>query len=111
MLQRKKTPEENQADDKFFERADAHITLANEHVNSEVKPEIASNSLMYAAARFNIWATAGGFKNGEDMKKEKKAILKFFTEQYNLMLEENFDSYAENYEYFMGVSKDLGENS
>ncbi len=101
--------EENKVDEKFFERADAHIALANGHINAQLHPGLASNSLMYAASRFNAWVTAAGFKSGEDMKKERKEVIDFFTEQYKLMLEENFDNYAENYDHFMGVSKEMAE--
>ena len=98
--------EENQLDSKFYERADAHIALANGHINPEIHPGLASNSLMFAASRFNAWVAAAGFTNGEDLKKEKAEILEFFTTQYKLMLEENLANYAENYDHYMGVSKE-----
>ena len=98
--------EENQLDAKFYERADAHIALANGHINANIHPGMVSNSLMFGAARFNAWVAAAGFTNGEDMKKEKEDILKFFTEQYRLMLAENLENYAENYDHYMGVSKE-----
>ncbi len=98
--------QENQLDEKFYERADAHISLANSHINSNIHPGMVSNSFMYGASRFNAWVAAAGFTNGEDMKKEKKEILDFFTNQYRLMLEENLDNYAENYDHYMGVSKE-----
>ena len=31
--------EENKLDEKFFERADAHIDLANRHTNAQVHPD------------------------------------------------------------------------
>ena len=98
--------QENQLDEKFYERADSHIALANGHINANIHPGMASNSLMFGASRFNAWVAAAGFTNGEDMKKEKKEILEFFTNQYKLMLEENLDNYAENYDHYMGVSKE-----
>jgi len=98
--------EENQLDTKFYERADAHIALANGHINANLHPGMVSNSLMFGAARFNAWVAAAGFSNGEDMKKEKEDILKYFTEQYRLMLAENLENYAENYDHYMGVSKE-----
>jgi len=98
--------QENQLDAKFYERADAHIALANGHINANIHPGMVSNSLMFGAARFNAWVAAAGFSNGEDMKKEKEDILKYFTEQYRLMLAENLENYAENYDHYMGVSKE-----
>ena len=99
--------EENQVDESFYKRADEHIALANGHINTKVHPGSSSNSFMYAASRFNAWVTASSFKNGEDMKKEKQEVLDFFVNQYKLMLEENFDNYAENYDQYMGVSKEM----
>ena len=99
--------EKNQIDEKFYKRADAHIALANSHIDTKIAPGDASNSFMYAASRFNAWVTASSFKNGEDMKKEKQEVLDFFVNQYKLMLEENFDNYAENYNQYMGVSKKM----
>ena len=99
------TTEEHTLDAKFYERADAHIALANGHINAQVHPGIASNSLMFAASRFNAWVAAAGFANGEDLKKEEKEILDFFVNQYKLMLEENLDNYAENYDLYMGKTE------
>ena len=101
--------QENQLDDKFYERADAHIALANGHINAQIHPGVASNSLMFAASRFNAWVAAAGFTNGEDMKKEKAEILEFFSTQYKLMLEENLDNYINNYDQYMGISKEQAE--
>ena len=97
---------ENQLDKEFYERADAHISLANGYINEKVHPGVASNSLMYAASRFNAWIAAANFTNGEALAKEKDEILKFYTEQYRLMLEENLENYATNYDLYMGVSKE-----
>ena len=106
----KEQTSQTQLDEKFYERADAHIALANGHINAKIHPGLASNSLMYAASRFNAWVAAAGFTNGEDMKKEKSEILDFFTKQYRLMLEENLDNYIANYDYFMGISKEKSKN-
>jgi len=109
MSQTQENPQENQVDEKFYERADAHIALANGHINAKIHPGWASNSLMFAASRFNAWVAAAGFANGEDLGKEREEILKFFTDQYKLMLEENLDNYIQNYDMFMGVSKEMAE--
>ena len=97
---------EETLDPKFFERADAYIALANGHITNEIHPGLVSNSFMYGGSRYNSWVAAAGFTNGEDMKKEKKEILEFFAEQYKLMLEENLNDYIDNYDYYMGKSKE-----
>ncbi len=99
--------QEDQVDKKFYERADAHIALANGHVNEKIHPGLASNSLMYAASRFNAWVTAASFKSAKDMQKEKREILDFYTNQYRLMLEENFDNYVEYYDQYIGGSQEM----
>ncbi len=85
----------------FYKRADAHIQLANSHIDKTCPPADATNSLMFASSRFNAWITAMGFHNAQEMKAEKDEIVNFFTTQYKLMFEENFDNYVENFEQFI----------
>ncbi len=105
MSNENKTP----IDGNFYKRADAHITLANGHINETTPPADATNSLMFASSRFNAWITAMGFKNAEYMKKEKTEVVDFFTKQYKHMLEENFDNYIENFEQFIAGAKESQE--
>ncbi|CAA6818903.1 MAG: Unknown protein [uncultured Sulfurovum sp.] len=94
-------------DDKFYERADSFINLANEAITrEEASAGQIANSLMFAGSRFNAWVTAAGYQKGEDLAKEKEAILEFFTEQYKLMLSENIDSYVNNFNEYLGYSKE-----
>ena len=101
MSDSQKTP----IDGNFYKRADAHISLANGHINEQTPPADATNSLMFASSRFNAWITAMGFKNAEDMKAEKEDVVNFFTTQYKHMLEENFENYVENFEQFITGAK------
>ena len=101
--------QEGQLDSKFYERADAQIFLANGQISQEVQPGIVSDSFMYGASRFNAWVAATGFSNGEDMRKEREEILEFFVTQYRLMLEENFDNYAEKHAEYMGISEEQAQ--
>jgi len=98
-------------DDTFFERADAHINLANDHVNAKVEPRLVSASLMFSSARFNAWISASGFQNGEELKARKKELLEYFVSQYSSMLEENLDNYADNYDLYMGISQEEPKES
>ena len=93
---------ENRLDEKFFERADAHIALANGHVNQQTHPDHVSNSFMYAASRFNAWLSALGFEDGETMRQKKQELLDYFVGQYKTMLEEHLDDYADNFDRYMG---------
>ncbi len=93
-------------DEKFYERADDYIALANDHINTtQARPALVNNSLLYAASRYSAWISAASFTNAEDLKKEKEDVLNFFTKKYRAMLEENFDNYAKNYEHYMGISE------
>ncbi|MDD2883328.1 MAG: DUF3144 domain-containing protein [Rhodoferax sp.] len=89
-----------EVDDKFYDRADAHIHLTNDHL-AEIGRGKASASMLYATARFNAWVSACGFANGAEMKKAKTETLDYFLEQYRLMLEENLDDYIQNFSKFM----------
>lgn len=92
-------------DETFYERADAHIALANESINEKLHPGLVANSLMYSASRFNAWVTASGYQKADDLAKEKEEILDFFTKQYRAMLAENIDSYVENFSTYIGMHR------
>ena len=47
----------NDPDDKFFERADAHIHLSNDQLK-DIEHGRVSASMMFALARFNAWVNA-----------------------------------------------------
>ena len=99
------TPNENQTDEKFFERVDTHIAIANGYVQKKVHPTFASNSFMFAAARFNTWMAAAGYENVESFANDKEKILAFFTNEYKMMLDENLDDYIKNYDAYMTAPK------
>lgn len=90
----------NELDENFFDRADAHIHLANEHGETIERGKV-SASLLYAAARYNSWVGACGFKSGSDMREAKQETMNYFVEQYKKMLEENLDDYIENFDRYM----------
>ncbi len=99
--------QQNPLDENFYQRADGFINLANEAISKEeANAGQVANSLMFAASRFNAWVTAAGYQKGEDLAKEKEAIMEFFTEQYKLMLSENIDSYVTNFNEYLGYSKE-----
>ena len=91
------------ADEKFYERADAHIHLANEHLQTTGRGK-ASASMMFGTSRFNAWISACGFSTKEEMSAARQETIEYFVEQYRLMLEENLDDYIQNFENYMKVS-------
>jgi len=94
--------QKHELDDKFYERADAHISLANGSLKADLHPGLVANSLMFAASRFNAWITAAGYNTADELASEKEDIVKFFTEQYQMMLAENIDSYVNNFDEYLG---------
>jgi len=98
--------QEQEKDERFYERADAHINLANEHINiQQTSPVLANDSFLYGAARFNAWIAAASFTNSEDLKNNKENALEYFTNAYRTMLEEHLNDYIENYETYMGPTR------
>jgi hypothetical protein len=89
-----------QTDDHFYNRADAHIHLANEQL-SDATSGIVSASFMYAASRFNAWRSACGFQKKEDMQAARAETIAYFVTQYEKCLTENLDDYIENFEQYM----------
>ncbi len=92
-------------DDKFFDRADAHIYLSNEQVKEIGRGKV-SASMMYATARYNAWVSACGFKLAEEMKADREQIIEYFTVEYRKMLEDNLDDYIENFDNYMEENKE-----
>jgi hypothetical protein len=90
-------------DDRFYDRADAHIRLSNEQEKDIDRGKV-SASMMYATARFNAWVSACGPESGEELAKAKNEIVEYFVTEYRKMLEENFDDYVRNFEKYMKPS-------
>ena len=90
-------------DDKFFERADAHIHLSNDQTNQAGIGKV-SASMMYATARFNSWISACGFMKGSEMEEARAETIDYFVEQFRLMLEDNLDDYVRNFDKYMATT-------
>lgn len=87
-------------DDKFFDRADAHIHLANDQLKDATSGTV-SASFMYAASRFNAWRSACGFERKEDMAAARAETIAYFVTQYEKCLTENLDDYIANFDQYM----------
>lgn len=82
---------------RFFDRADQVIELANRQLSPSSHAGQVTASLTYAAARFAVSAASTGFTSGKDLKSEKKEIVAFYVKQYEQMLGDNIDDYADNF--------------
>jgi len=96
----------NEVDETFYQRADAHIRLSNEQLDSIASGKV-SASMMYALARFNAWVSAHGVQNSAQMKEARSGMVEYFVDQYKQMLEHNLDDYIENFDQY--VSAEGGE--
>ena len=91
-------------DDQFFDRADAHIKLANEHVTDSIGKGKSSASFLYGASRFNAWVSACTCDSAEEMEKDKESFVNYYLEQYKKNLVENLDDYISNFNKYMNIS-------
>jgi hypothetical protein len=80
----------------FWARADQVIALANKQAEDSTIGKV-SSSLLYAAARYNAFNVASSTQNVEDLKRDKEEAIRYFTEQYRKMLQENLDDHIENF--------------
>ena len=97
----------------FFERADEFIKQANEFCRvekgSQVKPAEmrgqVSAAMLFGTARFNTWVAANGFKDGNEMRDAKDQVMSYVMQQFQMMLEDNYDEYCEQFENYLRFRK------
>lgn len=94
-----------EVDDKFYDRADAHIHISNEQL-ADISRGKVSASMMYSVARFNAWVSAAGFTKSEEMAAAKAETMEYFVNEYRKMLDENLSDYITNFDSYMVVSND-----
>ena len=82
-----------QQDAAFFEMADAFINLANEFGEKGAVGKV-SSALLFAAARYNAFYVAT--VEGISLENEKDVAMQYFTDQYQKMLNDNFEDYKNN---------------
>lgn len=93
----------------FFERADQFIKLANEFCRpekgkpanpAEIRGQV-SAAMLFAAARFNTWVSANTFKDGDEMRDAKDQVMAYLVQQFQSMLEDNYDEYCEQFQNYL----------
>ncbi|OIQ76575.1 hypothetical protein GALL_417450 [mine drainage metagenome] len=92
------------ADKGFYERANAHINLANAQLQQDIFGKV-SASMMYATARFNTSLTASGYPTRAQMVADRVKNIDYFVQQYRRMLEEHMDDYIEHFEPYMKLAR------
>jgi hypothetical protein len=91
-------------DEKFFNRADAHIHLANEQLADVARSKV-SGSLMFAAARYNAWISATDLQSSQALQNRRDELVNYFLTQYKSMLEHNLDNYIAHYDDYVNPTK------
>ena len=86
-------------DQKFWERADAIIELANQQSDESSVGEV-SSSLLFAAARFNAFDVAVSALGVDELKADKDEAIRFLSRQYSSALAESFDDLIENFDSY-----------
>lgn len=95
------------ADKAFYERANAHIDLANQQLQHAEIGNV-SASMMYGTARFNTSLTAIGFRTAAEMIADRQKHIDYFVNEYRLMLQEHMDDYIKNFDAYMKLTR-LGD--
>jgi len=84
----------------FFERADEFIKQANEFSRIEKRGQV-SAAMLFGTARFNTWVAANNFKDGNEMRDAKDQVMSYILQQFQMMLEDNYDEYCEQFENYL----------
>jgi hypothetical protein len=96
-----------QLDDKFYDRADAHIHLANDQAE-ETSHAMVNASMMFASARFSAFVSARGFASGAAMQAKRAETVEYFVAGFRQMLEGNIDAYIKNFEAYVQTADKEG---
>ncbi len=84
------------ADHKFYDRAQEHLSVANEQLAEDSQVQV-SASMLYACARFNAWVSASNRESAKDLKGAYGETIEYFVAQYRKMLVKNLDDFVANF--------------
>ncbi len=85
----------------FYDRADAHIALANQQIGPQATRGNVSASMLFATARFNAWASACGSDDAGHLARVRADLVRYHVEQYQRMLIASVDDYILNFDKYM----------
>lgn len=91
----------SEKDDHFYDRADAHIHLANKHVTEEIGMGKVSASFMFGMSRYAAFVSACGCGNKQDMQSNREQHIQYFVDEFRKAIEDNYDDYIENFAKYM----------
>ncbi|SFU35481.1 DUF3144 domain-containing protein [Pseudoduganella namucuonensis] len=86
-------------DEQFWQLIDTFINTANEKAQT-MDRNVIGPALLFAATRFNAYMLAMATGNVEDFGKQKEAAMKYYLEQHEKMLRDNFTDFESNFEKY-----------
>ncbi len=90
----------SEKDKEFYEMVDGHIAVANKLAKS-IDPGKVSATILYSAARFNIFLVASYSKSAAELASRKEETIKYFMAEYEKMLDEHFADYTDNFDKYL----------
>ncbi|NQY26363.1 MAG: DUF3144 domain-containing protein [Piscirickettsiaceae bacterium] len=83
----------------FQQRADEFIAVANQQVPDSSVDDV-NTSIIFSAARFNAFSVARSVDSAEKLQAEKQEAIKYFTQRYTEMFEQNIDEYISRFDRY-----------
>lgn len=87
-------------DEEFWQVTDDFIKLANEQCDKHKNGKV-STSILFSAARFNVFMYASTAKDLSEFQKDKELAVEYLTDQYKKVLIENLSDYEKNYQDYL----------
>ncbi len=92
--------ENNPANDVYWKIIEEFIDQAN-HISSTQGLDSVSSALMYAAARFSAFNAASKYDSADALSVDKQEAVKYFSETFKKMFQQNMDEYEKNFEKYI----------
>ncbi len=86
------------ADPKFFQRADEFIQVANRQMSTVENPQRVPTALIWSGARYAAWLNASISPSREVLVDNRDDMVEAFTAQFKQLLTEQFDYYIAHYD-------------
>ncbi|MTW00622.1 DUF3144 domain-containing protein [Duganella ginsengisoli] len=88
-------------DEQFMQLVDTFITTANEKAQN-MDRNVIGPAMMFAATRFNAYMLAMSTRNVEEFKQQSEPARKYYLEQHEKMMADNFKDFETNFDKYRG---------
>lgn len=86
-------------DEQFWQLVDSFISLANDKAQT-MDRNIIGPAILFAATRFNAYMLASSTGTVEVFSQQKDEAIKYYKEQHEKMLNDNFGDFETNFEKY-----------